>query len=82
MIWEADDGRVRCVHKSGAMKTQKWKKKLTVNIRRSREEETRESKEEAKNCGFEFVGHFIKMGYNMVYNYGKGHHLVFHILQI
>ena len=27
-------------------------------------------------------GHFIKMGYDMVYNYGKCHHLIFHNLHI
>ena len=44
MIWEAGDGRVRCVRKSGAMKTKKWRG------RRSREEDerARESKEEAE----------------------------------
>ena len=36
MIWEADDGRVRCVRKSGAMKMKKWRG------RRSREEDERE----------------------------------------
>ena len=28
------------------------------------------------------VGHFIKMGYELLYNYEKCHHLVFHNLQI
>ena len=57
MIWEVDDGRVRCVRKNGAMKMKKKK----WRGRRSREEDEREQENPKKKhrCGFEFIGKWV-----------------------